>query len=203
MGAVRLLKSFLRLLANPFQRRFLVMLLIINLLGSLYGFYWYRYQLVETKWYYLPFVPDSPLSSSLFTLALLLILLEKRNSLLELLAYLWVIKYGLWAVIINLNYGYLNPAGFGFENWMLTFSHLGMAVEGFLFLRHLKFPKVQLWMMILWLAINDFVDYSLGQHPWLFDERQLSLAGSSAVVLSLLVVVISFFYLNQKKYAIG
>jgi len=196
-GRRLLIKSFLRLLCNPFERGFLWSLVLINFLGSIYGFYWYRFQLAETPWYYLIFIPDSPLSSSLFTIALITIIMCKRSSWLELLAYFWVIKYGIWAVILNLDVN--NYGQFGFDNLMLTISHAGMAVEGFLFLRHLKYSVPQLLGIVLWLGINDYMDYVVGLHPWLFDPGQLGLAQSSAIGLSVLLVLLGTLYLKNKN----
>ncbi len=172
--------------------------MIINCAGSAYGYYWYRYQLAETRWYYLPFIPDSPLSSTLFSIVLVTILLGVRVRLLELFAYLWVIKYGVWAVLINLDAGYTYGT-FNWENWLLTLSHLGMAVEGFLFLRHLNFSKRHVGVMALWLGINDYMDYVAGLHPFLFDPGQIGLARFSAIILSALLVVLSYYHVIKKN----
>ncbi len=57
----------------------LVCLLIINILGTIYGYYWYRYQLEQTPFYFLPFVPDSPTASLFFVFVLLGFLYKKRS----------------------------------------------------------------------------------------------------------------------------
>ncbi|MDA8442539.1 MAG: DUF1405 domain-containing protein [Peptococcaceae bacterium] len=194
------MERFFRLLQFPLQKRwFLWALLVINILGSAYGFYWYRFQLAETPWYYLIFVPDSPLSSSLFCVALTLILARKPNSLIQLWAYLWAIKYGIWAVIINGDVAYSYTAMFSRENLMLALSHAGMALEGFIFLRHLNFNVRQLGIVAAWLFINDFVDYVLNQHPFLFAPSQLALAQAAAVTLSLGLIIIARYFLQRQN----
>lgn len=55
------------LLAN---RSFMTLLLIINIVGTIYGYYWYGWQLKETPAIFLPFVPDSPTASLFFVLVL-------------------------------------------------------------------------------------------------------------------------------------
>lgn len=45
------------------NRSFIGLLLAINLFGTVYGYYWYRYQLAETPAKFLLFVPDSPTAS--------------------------------------------------------------------------------------------------------------------------------------------
>ena len=80
------------------QRRFLLLLFVINLLGTLYGYYWYRYQLAQTPLPYLPFVPDSPTASLFFTIVLWLYLRRRNNPYIEAFAAVTLFKYGIWAV---------------------------------------------------------------------------------------------------------
>lgn len=53
------------------NKSFFRLLLIINLLGTLYGYYWYKWQLVQTPLHFLPFVPDSPTASLFFVFVLI------------------------------------------------------------------------------------------------------------------------------------
>ena len=48
---------------NLISTLLLNLLLICNILGTLYGFIWYGDQLAKTPWYFLPFIPDSPIAS--------------------------------------------------------------------------------------------------------------------------------------------
>ncbi|MHB8171063.1 MAG: DUF1405 domain-containing protein [Thermincolia bacterium] len=159
-------------------------------MGSIYGYYWYRYQLAETPWYLWPLIPDSPLSSTLFMVAMYFWLKGKLNPVFGLLAFLMVIKYGIWAVVINLHYWYITGV-FTFENWMLTLSHAGMALEGYLFLRDYSFGRWALYIAGLWLVIQDFADYLFGLHPYLFDESQWNLALITAIVLTFCIIAYS------------
>ncbi|ORN94461.1 hypothetical protein B8A12_01900, partial [Staphylococcus aureus] len=43
-----------------YQRSWLMMLLICNILGMIYGYIWYGEQLSHTPWHFKIFVPDSP-----------------------------------------------------------------------------------------------------------------------------------------------
>ena len=188
-----MIKELIKPLLNPFKYPwFLWCLLVINCLGSVYGYYWYRFQLAETPWYFIPFVPDSPLSSTLFSVALITIILRKRVNWLEFLAYLWVIKYGIWAVLINLDAGY-RIGELTWENWLLSLSHMGMALEGLLFLRYIKVPRAYVVGIAVWLGINDYMDYVVGEHPYLFDPGQISLAKWLAIGLSVLLVILASY----------
>lgn len=191
--------KLLGLLKNPFERWFLWLLFVINILGSVYGFYWYRYQIADTPWYYLIFVPDSPLSTTLFCIALLTIQWQKKLPILKLWAYFWLIKYGIWAVIINIDVAVSYTDLFSTENLLLAISHAGMALEGFLFLRYLKFKSFDLIIISLWLIINDFMDYVLNLHPYLFDDAQLRLARFSAISLSILLILAGFYLLYYRQ----
>lgn len=169
---------------NPFRPWFLITLIIINFLGSIYGYYWYRHQLASTPIFLWFFVPDSPLSTTLTAVALFLILIDKRNSLFEWIAFTAVIKYGVWAVIIISHFG-LTGGVIQPEIWMLWFSHLGMAVEGTIFLRQVKVARREIVSGLLWMLFNDLLDYGLGIYPYLYASYQWLIALIAALSLSL------------------
>ncbi|MDA8236060.1 MAG: DUF1405 domain-containing protein [Clostridia bacterium] len=173
-----------------FQPKYIKLLILVNFIGSIYGYYWYRYQLAENPWYLWPLIPDSPLSSTLFMLAMYFWLKGRLNPAFGLLAFLMVIKYGIWAVVINLQYWYLTGI-FTIENWMLTLSHGGMALEGYLFLRNYPFTRWALYLAGGWLVIEDIADYLFGLHPYLFAEAQWGLALVTAIILTIGLIVYS------------
>jgi uncharacterized membrane protein YpjA len=75
------------------------------------------------------------------------------------------------------------------EIWMLWFSHMGMAAEGFIYLRHLR---VKLWQVAVqagWMFLNDYIDYGLGFHPYFYADYQWGIALFSAVALSITLSV--------------
>jgi uncharacterized membrane protein YpjA len=182
----------------PYQNWFLITLAVVNLLGSIYGYYWYREQLASTPLIWWPFTPDSPLATTLFGLALLLALYRRESGLLRVVAAAAVIKYGLWAVVIISDY-WLSGAPVTLVEAGLWLSHLGMMVEGFLFLRHWPVAPWQLALVVLWLGINDFVDYSLGMHPYLFSPGQESLALVTAAGLSLALSIYLAWIINWSR----
>lgn len=120
-----------------YNRKFLVLLLIANFLGTVYGYIWYGGQLSVTPWYFYPFVPDSPTATLFLCILIVLILLNKKFGLIDALAFTTLIKYGLWAVIMNIwnfiDIGFVTPVGL-----MLIMSHLAMAVQAFMFLPHIQ-----------------------------------------------------------------
>lgn len=169
-----------------FDRRFLTVLFLINAGGAASGYLWYARQLAATPWYYWPFVPDSPLSATLFALALFSFLSGRRGAgwqFLALVASAWIIKYGLWAMGIITGY-WLAPATPTLIEWALWLSHLGMVAEGCLYLPFLAVSRRQAFGLTLWLVLNDYIDYGLGQHPYLFLPQQETLALALAIALT-------------------
>lgn len=169
---------------NPRQAKFIKPLLAINFLGSIYGYYWYKQQLSETPVTAWLFVPDSPLATTFFTLMMVLALFGIHNNLLGVLAFSACIKYGLWAVTLITHY-WIAGGEIRFEEAMLWVSHLGMALEGWIFLRTLRVTPGVTVGVALWMSVNDFVDYAFELHPYLFMPGQLAFAAASAMVLTL------------------
>jgi uncharacterized membrane protein YpjA len=176
---------------------FLLMLFFINLIGSVYGFYWYRQQVSETPGILKVFVPDSPTASLLFTLALLMIIIKKPKPFMTLVACGWLIKYGLWAVIINTHF-LLMGGDYTFTNFHLTLSHLGMAAEGFLFLNKSEFNINHILTLTALMLISDVVDYSLGIHPWLFAQSQWNIAVVSIILLTIFINLYCFLLYKNR-----
>lgn len=158
----------------------------INLLGTAYGYVWYWNQLVETAaekpLVLLPFVPDSPTASLFFTCSLAFLLAERRprgqswlarpgwraaRALVDALAVITLIKYGIWAVVINFADGW-QGGGIDALQWMLIFSHAGMAVEAVVYAGKLAYGKAALLAASVWTLVNDALDYGLDIHPWLY-----------------------------------
>ncbi len=166
-------------------------MVVINFGGSVYGYYWYRQQLAETAWYWWPLIPDSPFSSTLMFISMILLLRNKTYTGIFLWGNLSAIKYGLWAAIININYWQLTSI-FTWENWMLTLSHIGMAAEGLLLLLILPVRRRNVIWVAVWFALNDGLDYLINLHPYLFDSNQYTLAWTSVISLSICLILFSW-----------
>ncbi|EWG10858.1 DUF1405 domain-containing protein [Cytobacillus firmus] len=140
------------------SRAMLILLLIINTAGTIYGYIWYKWQLVDTPPIFLPFVPDSPTASLFFMFVLIAFLLGKNWPMFEALAIVTLIKYGIWAVVMNLLVfqvtGELDPVAL-----MLIFSHGAMAVQGVLYAPFYRFKTWHLVITGIWTLHNDVIDY--------------------------------------------
>ncbi|MFC4777588.1 DUF1405 domain-containing protein [Paenibacillus sp. GCM10023252] len=164
------------------SRRMLWLLFFVNAAGTIYGYIWYGNQLEYTMNHHplwqLVFVPDSPTASLFFTLSLLYLLFPPRQpsalglafrSLLEALAVVTSVKYGIWAVAMIIG-GAMQGDTMVWQDYMLIVSHLAMALEVLLYIRFMKIGPIAVTMAGVWLLLNDIVDYRFGVFPWLPEE---------------------------------
>lgn len=200
-------KSFL------LSRPFLWLLFITNALGTVYGYIWYDSQLrwtVETKasWM-IPFVPDSPTASLFFTLALLYLLfpppvhrgfIKWSRSIIEALAVVCSVKYGIWATVIII-WGAIEGDTLNWQSYMLMTSHLAMAFEALLYLRFFKVMKSTLVIAFGWLLLNDTMDYTHEIYPWLPSvlHHKVTNVKWFTYTLSCISFIIPFFMIFKKK----
>ncbi|UFJ42756.1 DUF1405 domain-containing protein [Brevibacillus humidisoli] len=178
---------------------FLWTLFIVNLLGTIYGFYWYHHQLADTHpAFFRIFVPDSPTGSGLFTLVLFTYIIGRQIPILEALAAITNFKYGVWAVAVIVA-GWTLGNEVGGTDIMLMLSHAGMAVESLLYSRFYKLSWLPVGVAALWTLNNDFLDYVMDIHPWLPDELvpYTGVVGLCTVLLSLISISL-IWYLNMK-----
>ncbi|MDF2067165.1 DUF1405 domain-containing protein [Bacillus sp. Cr_A10] len=147
-----------------YNKSFMWLLFLVNLLGTIYGYYWYESQLSITEPKFYLFVPDSPTASLFFTIALLGWLLKKNWKLIEVLALITLVKYGLWAVVMNL-WTYVETGSIGWMGWMLVASHFAMALQAILYMPFYKFRWVHILIASIWTLHNDIIDYVFDQMP--------------------------------------
>lgn len=153
-----------KLWAILISKVFLIALLIVNVLGSAYGYIWYGSQLAETKPIFLIFVPDSPTATLFFSIAIIGWLFKKHFRLFEVLALVTLIKYGVWAVVMNLMV--LNELGsIGFTGWMLVVSHGLMAIQGLLYMPMYDFKAIHIIVTAIWTLHDVVIDYVFKQMP--------------------------------------
>ncbi len=147
------------------QRLVLFILLMANLLGTIYGYWWYKDQLAITPAQFYIFVPDSPTASLFLVFVLAMFLMKKNWPLMEAFAAVTLIKYGIWAVVMNIAAGVAGTA-LMWQNYMLIASHLAMALQAILFAPYFRIKPWHLMVVAVWTLHNDVVDYVFGMHPW-------------------------------------
>ncbi|RIE04890.1 DUF1405 domain-containing protein [Cohnella faecalis] len=161
----------------------LLLLLLIYVPGTIYGYIWYEDQLVKT-WnhhphWQIPFVPDSPTASLFFAIAVLWLWISPKPSksgfvqsirgIIEALGVVTSVKYGIWATVI-IFWGQAQGDVLYWEHWMLIIGHTAMAVTALLYARFFFFNWISLAVAAAWTFLNDSIDYGYGIFPYLPSE---------------------------------
>lgn len=146
------------------DRLFLLLLFLINLFGTIYGYIWYRFQLAITPDIFLPFVPDSPTASLFFTIVIFFFLFKKNIPYIEALAIMTCFKYGVWAVVMNI-FTLIEIGSLGWQGYMLIASHGAMAIQGLLYAPYYRIKLRHIVVAAIWTLHNDIIDYVFGMMP--------------------------------------
>ncbi|HFQ3106995.1 TPA: DUF1405 domain-containing protein [Staphylococcus aureus] len=148
-----------------YQRSWLMMLLICNILGMIYGYIWYGEQLSHTPWHFKIFVPDSPTAILFLVISISMILIQKQNSIIDALAFVTLFKYGIWAVIMNILF-IIEQDDITVNGLILMFSHSIMAVQAIYFYPRFKRSMIGISVAMTWVFLNDYIDYFHLQFPY-------------------------------------
>jgi uncharacterized membrane protein YpjA len=181
------------------NRMILWLLLIVNVLGTIYAYYWYRYQLAETPPIFLLFVPDSPTACLFFVFVLVAFLLGKSWPLFEALAMVTLFKYGLWAVVMN--YLVLVVSGeLDMIGYMLMLSHGAMALQGLLYAPFYRFKAWHLVVTGIWTLHNDVIDYVFKMLPrYHMLDKYIPQIGYFTFWLSIVSLTLAYWFVVRVK----
>ncbi|MCL7418685.1 MAG: DUF1405 domain-containing protein [Halalkalicoccus sp.] len=184
----------------------------INLAGTAFGFWYYRFQFAGTPVAMWPWVPDSPLATLFIASSLALWKLDRGNELVDMLAFFGNIKLGLWTpyVLVVFNDAFLAGTAVPMYAFLLT-SHLGMVAQAFLIHRYSDFSIPAIAAALAWYSFDLMVDYFVpivgGPHhtalPF-FDPAAVDLAGNTtafrvaALGATMLTIWITFFALATR-----
>jgi len=173
-----------------YHRRFLWLVFLLNIAGTLWGFAWYWDQLAETPWLLLVFVPDCPLHAMLFAIYILMLIrgiqVDKGwRQLVAWTAVLGCVKYGIWTIVIVGQYLFSPGASPDSQDWLLFVSHIGMTLQGLAYCSKLPGAPQCVSLAVLWFAMNDISDYGLGTHPRLPLPGQFTLAAALSAALTI------------------
>ena len=165
-------------------------LVTVNLGSSVAGYlYWYGKDILAAPPSLWPFVPDSPLSATLWAVALLALHRGRRWHMFGLLAATGCIKYGLWTDMIwftNARAG----GHYSLEAIVMSANHFGMVLEGLVLLPLLAFRQRDVGFVALWYGLNDLVDYGLGDHPRVPNPQDIDVITAYAVGSTIVLVAI-------------
>ncbi|WP_404452836.1 DUF1405 domain-containing protein [Virgibacillus necropolis] len=181
------------------DKLFLLLLFLINLFGTIYGYIWYESQLATTPDIFLIFVPDSPTASLFFTIVIFFFLFKKNVPYIEALAIITLFKYGVWAVVMNLLT--LIETGFlGWQGYMLIASHGAMAIQGLLYAPYYRIKLRHIVFAAIWTLHNDVIDYVFGMMPVYSSlDKYMNEIGYFTFWLSILSIFIAYLLTIQNK----
>lgn len=177
------------------------LLLLVNIFGTIYGYYWYGWQLKETPAIFKPFVPDSPTASLFFVIVLIAFLLKKNWPLIEALAIVTLFKYGIWAVVMNILVFFVQGE-LDFAGYMLIGSHFAMAVQGVLYAPFYRIKWSHLIIAAIWTLHNDVIDYVFFMLPsYHMLDQYIPQIGYFTFWLSILSIGIAYYFcLRSNKF---
>lgn len=182
--------TFLRRLAHDIahRRTWWIILLAINAVGSVYGFWWYRAQLLATPLWQWLIVPDSPGSTFLLCIWLSFMLAGfdwRRPGMqwLGAIAFVSNMKYGLWTATVLPEAGI--KFGWEFDFIHLSLSHAGMWLQAMILARHYRPAFAPAVGALLFMWFQDLIDYQLLMtHPTLPYDSEFAYARGAAIILS-------------------
>lgn len=185
------------------HKSFLWILLFVNILGTVYGYDWYKGQLIITEPKFWIFVPDSPTASLFFCFAVFGWLIGRNFKLMEALALITLVKYGLWAVVMNL-LTLVETGSIGFVGWMLIGSHFAMALQAVLYIRFYRFKFGHIVIAAIWTLHNDVIDYVFGQMP-IYGKlmKYMDQIGYFTFWLSIACIALAYIVWKRQPKAIG
>lgn len=180
------------------DRKFLWLLLAINVGGTIYGYIWYKNQLAITPPKFLIFVPDSPTASLFFCFVLVAFLLKKNWPLLEAFAAVTLMKYGIWAVVMIVAAALAGDV-LNWKQYMLIVSHIGMAVQGLLYAPYFRIKVWHIAVVAIWTLHNDFIDYYFGMYPWVSRSIIMYINEIAYFTVALSIASLLTVYVLNKK----
>jgi len=182
------------------HKAFLWILLIVNILGTIGGYIWYGGQLSITEPIFYIFVPDSPTATLFFSIALIGWIFDKNWRLIEALALITLVKYGLWAVVMNI-LALLEMGSIGYLGWMLVISHFAMAVQAILYIPMYDIKITHVGIAAIWTLHNDVIDYVFGQMPiYSMLAQYMAEIGYFTFWLSIACITLAYF-VSQKRFS--
>ncbi len=190
----------LRLFEKP--NRWIWLVVFINFGGVIYGWYYYEYQLLSSPIYLWIFIADCPNAALMVAIALILMLKNRKNDFVSFFASCNALKYGIWTCFVILLYCdyFLSPERRLLYSCMFV-SHALLALEAIPLAYTVEFDQ-SCFMVLLWLLLNDFMDYVVGTHPYM-PLSKLKLVAGFTVFLSFFSFCVCYSISRKKRAAAG
>jgi uncharacterized membrane protein YpjA len=180
------LPAYLSPLPDPVESialRLVWVLVAVNLAGTAFGFWHYRFQLANSRPVIWPAVPDSPLVTLFMVASLVSWKVGRDRNWIHALAFVGNLKYGFWVVVVQVAVNDVFATGDPYQ-WFLLVSHLGMGLQAFVVHRYAEFTVPSVAVPAVWFSFNDVVDYFLplvGDYHHTYFGPRLAGTGDHAV----------------------
>jgi uncharacterized membrane protein YpjA len=103
------------------------------------------------------------------------------------------VKYGLWTIFVL---GISNTASL---YPLVILAHVLLLVETIVLFRVFSFKVKHVLLALVWFVVNDYLDYTIGLHPYVPDGF-LSQAGTFAIICSLILpFVLSIIFSTRNE----
>jgi uncharacterized membrane protein YpjA len=160
----------------------------INLIGAVLGaIFWYGAMLLNAPLWAIPFIPDCPLAALLGSITLIGFRWRRNWSWFTAFTAFACIKYGLWTMLFWLRQ-WIGSGEITFIGLVLFVSHIGLFIEGLLFVPHIGEPSLLKRLGIIgWFLLSIYVDYGLGYDPGMASDVPLVFAFRVALILTLVI----------------
>lgn len=178
----------------------LVWLVALNAAAMLVGVRFYVETMPGVFTFLWPLYADSPTALFLVTLSLTTLFANLGRPLEEVahnrvlaylhtLAFVWLVKYGLWTVVA-LHLGFWQYFPSLNDYWFIVLTHLAFVLEAYLIPHYGRTTPGALALALVLLLANDLYDYGFGYHPPLEYDPGLTLA-LATVALSVASVALA------------
>jgi len=172
---------------------FLFFLALVNFAAGIYSFSFYAPQLEANSpllWF---FIIDCPIYAIIFGITLLLIARGKGSALLSFISLVGSVKYGLWTIFV------LGISDMAALYPLVILAHVLLLVETIVLFRVFSFKVKHVLLALVWFVLNDYLDYTIGLHPFVPDGF-LAQAGTFAIICSLVLpFVLSIIFSTRRE----
>ncbi|NYZ75658.1 DUF1405 domain-containing protein [Candidatus Micrarchaeota archaeon] len=171
------------------------LIIVIDLAGMFYGYYFYAEQLGSTPLYLWLFVPDCPFYVMLFAIALVLAVFGFESKLFSYIAAVGMMKYGIWTLAALLLFrNYFFSSSLWLLSSVLFILHIGMFSEGPLLIPK-KLSGFHIAVALPWFLIHDYFDYFYGytnnEGRYVLGTRPVLPSADGIAAMMLLTILLS------------
>jgi len=165
------------------NKKFLMLLMLINFIAGIYSISYYLWKLEETNPLLWIFVIDCPLYAIVFGVLILTKIKEKNYPLLGAISIFGSIKFSLWTLFVV--FLTTNPLLY----LHLIVGHILLISEIIIFYKQFILKLKYLLLVVAWFLLNDVIDYFFGTHPFFYPQYF-----STILIFSFsLTIIIPFF----------